>query len=414
MKRPLLLIILTILFVTGIHFAGCGRSGGVLASLPGWDSLDTSFGTNGTVTTDLGSGVPAYAFAVAIQSDGKIVAVGSTSTHFALARYNTDGSLDTGFGTGGIVTAPSGAANAVAIQSDGKIVAAGSSSTYFALVRYNTDGSLDTSFGTNGIVTTLSGGAGAVAIQSDGKIVAVGSSSLVRYNTDGRLDTSFGTNGIVTTPPGTASVAVQADGKIVAAWSSSSGSSGFALERYNTDGSLDASFGTNGIVTTLSGGASAVAIQSDGMIVAAGSSTYPSDFTLARYSTGGSLDTRFGTSGKAITDFGSANDTLRAIAIQIDGKIVTAGQSATASRSVFALTRYNTDGSLDTTFGANGRIAVGTRWAGAHAVALQTDGKIVAAGYSYTARYAYKEGHLHTIGPPFTGNPVFTLTRYLP
>ena len=285
-------------------------------------SLDTGFGKSGIVTTSIGSGDDA-AHALGIQSDGKIVVAGNSSNSnsskndFALARYNTDGSLDTGFGTGGIITTSIGsindAASALGIQSDGKIVAAGSSyngSKYdFALARYNANGTLDTGFGTGGIVTTSIGSNNDYAnalIQSDGRIVVAGRSfnsssnkydfALVRYNANGTLDTTFGTGGIVTTPIGSDwdyayALGIQpSDGKIVAAGSSNSGSNyDFALVRYNTDGSLDTGFGTGGIVTTPIGSsddyALALGIQSDGRIVAAGYSYNGSnyDFALVRY-----------------------------------------------------------------------------------------------------------------------------------
>ena len=210
-------------------------------------SLDTSFGTDGIVITDLGTAY-AYARSVAIQADGKIVVAGDKLAYsFALARYNANGSLDTSFGAGGIVTTTleptsDDVARSVAIQSDGKIIAAGTSQVgtrdKFALVRYNTNGSLDTSFGAGGKVTTPIGiyhdYAHSVAIQTDGKIVVSGTSytktvafnmfydfALVRYNANGSLDTTFGTGGIVTTGSGGAfhevsGVAIQADGKIVA------------------------------------------------------------------------------------------------------------------------------------------------------------------------------------------------------
>ena len=175
-------------------------------------------------------------------------------------RYNTNGSLDTNFGTGGIVTTSIGSVNdyasALGIQSDGKIVVAGysynsSSKFHFALVRYNTNGSLDTTFGTGGIVTTAVGSsydyAHALGIQSDGKIVVAGSSSngskynfaLVRYNANGTLDTGFGTGGVVTTSIGSNwdsayGLGIQSDGKILAAGYSGNGSNyDFALVRYN-------------------------------------------------------------------------------------------------------------------------------------------------------------------------------------
>ena len=285
-------------------------------SLPG--SLDTTFGTGGKVNTPIGSSYD-VAYALGIQPDGRIVAAGYSSNgsnyDFALVRYNTDGSLDTGFGTGGKVTTPIGSsndiANALGFQSDGRIVVAGSSyngSNYnFALVRYNTDGSLDTGFGTGGIVTTSIGSgyniAYALGIQPDGRIVVAGSYcngsnydfALVRYNADGSLDTGFGMAGKVTTPIGSGydiayALDIQSDGRIVVAGSSCIGSNyDFALVRYNTDGSLDTGFGTGGIVTAPIGSsddkAIAIGIQSDGRIVAAGYSSNDSnyDFALVRY-----------------------------------------------------------------------------------------------------------------------------------
>ena len=391
---------------------------------PAPGSLDTSFGTGGTgtVTTPIGTSND-HANAVAIQPDGKIVAAGvsdnGSNIDFALVRYNTDGSLDTTFNnTTGKVTTPIGADNdeayAVAIQPDGKIVAAGysdnGSNLEFALARYNTNGNLDTTFNTTGKVTTTIGTddnvADAVAIQPDGKIVAAGWSdngsnahfTLVRYDTNGSLDTSFGTGGKVTTPIGTdkdvaIAVAIQPNGKIVAAgYSDNGGNWDFALVRYNIDGSLDASFGTGGKVTTPIGTgqdiAYAVAIQPDGRIVAAGNSLNGSnydDFALARYNINGSLDATFNTTGRVTTPIGTYDDYAYDVAIQPDGKIVAAGYSYNGSNYVFALVRYNTDGNLDTSFGTGGRVVspIGSGEDQALAVAIQPDGKIVAAGYSY-------------------------------
>jgi len=386
-------------------------------------SLDTGFGTGGKVTTPIGSGND-YALALGIQSDGKIVAAGYSSNgskyNFALVRYSTDGSLDTTFGAGGIVTTPIGSghdvANALGIQSDGRIVAAGYSyngSNYdFALVRYNTDGSLDATFGAGGIVTTPVGSdediAYALVIQSDGRIVAAGSSfnsgsnkhdiALVRYNANGALDTGFGTGGIVTTTVGSINdyayaLGIQSDGRIVAAGSSYNGSNyDFALVRYNTNGTLDTGFGTGGIVTTpvRSGNdyAHALSIQPDGRIVAAGSSDngIKYDFALVRYNINGTLDTGFGTGGIVITTIGSGFDIAYALGIQPDGRIVAAGSSNNGSNFDFALVRYNANGTRDTGFGAGGKVTspIGSGDDYALAIGIQSsDGKIVAAGYSY-------------------------------
>jgi uncharacterized delta-60 repeat protein len=338
-------------------------------------SLDGSFGTGGKTTTDFAASND-YAYAVAIQSDGKIVAAGASSNgvnlDFAAVRYNADGSLDGSFGTGGKVTTAIGTgdeyANAVVIQSDDKIVAVGSSSNGsnldFAAVRYHADGSLDGSFGTAGMVTTdfvsSDDYAYAAALQTDGKIVAAGQSSsvsnrdfaLVRYDTDGNLDTSFGTGGKVTTGFGTSddyayAVTLQSNDKIVAAGASDDGTgSDFALVRYNSNGGLDTSFNTTGMVTTPLGTgddfAHAVAIQSDDKIVTAGSSYngVNDDYALVHYNSNGSLDTDFNTAGIVTNSIGTGDDFALGMVIQSDGKIVAAGYSYNGTNYDFSIARY--------------------------------------------------------------------------
>src|SRR6185295_12934247 len=293
------------------------------------------------------------AAAVALHADGKIVAVGfagvtSTGRDFALARYNTNGTLDTSFSADGKQNTDVGGAfdgaTAMALQGDGKIVAVGfagatSAAHDFALARYDTDGSLDTSFSGDGKQTTDFGGldgASGVALQGDGKIVAVGTAdesgvaqmaltkmALARYNTDGSLDTSFSADGKQATTFGggdaAVGVALQTDGKIVTVGttefgvSSFSAQSGFALARYNTDGSLDTSFSGDGKQTTDFGpfdAASDVAIQTNGKIVVVGirsDGMGNDDFALARYNPNGSLDTTFSGDGKQTTGFGGSD-----------------------------------------------------------------------------------------------------------
>jgi len=274
------------------------------------------------------------------------------------------GSLDTTFGMGGIVTTPNMAGLGTAIQMDGKIVVAGTndSNADIILARYETDGSLDASFGTGGIVTTAIGSGSDVcydvAIQSDGKIVVAGFSynganndfALVRYGTDGTLDASFGTGGIVTTAIGLnydfgCSVAIQADGKIVVAGYSNNGANDdFALVRYGIDGTLDASFGTGGKVRTVitsEDWGSAVAIQTDGKIIVAGSSFsgLSITFAIARYEADGTIDTSFGWGGIVTTAIVS-EDLLDTLAIQADGKIVGAGYFWNGTANDLALVRY--------------------------------------------------------------------------
>jgi uncharacterized delta-60 repeat protein len=352
--------------------------------------LDGTFGTAGKATTNIVT--YDYGIDLAMQSDGKYVVAGRTlngaTLDFAVVRYNSNGSLDTGFGTGGKVITSVTSSNdygmGVAIQSDGKVVVAGfggpTATCDFAVVRYNADGTLDTGFGGSGIVTT-SIGSGAdeaydVAIQPDGKILVVGGSSgkfaLVRYNTNGSLDGSFGTGGIVTSTvgPGSAegrALAVQADGKIVMAGNSYNGSyADFAVARYNSNGSLDtANFGSpNGwVVTSLSSDhdmAYGVALQLDGKIVAGGFVKNGSneDFAVIRYNTNGSLDTaNFGSpNGWVTTHFAGAVDEVMAVAIQSDGRIVAAGWTSGGAGDDFAIARYNSDGSLDSSFGTGGKL----------------------------------------------------------
>ena len=336
-------------------------------------SLDSSFGVGGRVATGFDGATRPVAHAVALQADGKIVAAGATDDLtagsggvFALARYKPDGSLDTSFGNGGKVLTPisgTGLANAVVIQADGKIIAAGSTSppgvvSSFALARYKPDGSLDSSFGVGGTVVGSFNQSFAefaqitdLALQPDGKILAAGrraqgvfpSDFVVRFNADGSRDMGFGLDGLASAALGfvdNVSIARQADGKIVAA------AGGFALARYNPNGSLDDTFGTGGRVTIGGGIARAVAIQANGKIVVAGA-TVDGDFLAARYNPDGSLDNTFGTAGRVTTDFLVPSCTLcddgaNAVAIQADGKIVAAGAAA----SHFALARYLGQGTI--------------------------------------------------------------------
>ena len=324
--------------------------------------LDPSFGNGGKVITDFAGGLD-EAHNVVFQSDGKIIVAGDAgdasdevpTADFALARYNADWSLDASFGKGGKVTTDfEGNFDQVlgmAIQRDGKVVAVGYAKTTtgddWGVARYNSDGSLDASFGKGGKVTTDFANnfdtASGAAIQSDGRIVVGGFAvnpntefdfALVRYNSDGSLDTSFGKGGKVTTDfanssDNAPSVAIQSDGKIIAIGRARTSSTGFdmALARYNIDGSLDESFGKGGKVTTDFGSAAeggrSVAIQSDGRIVVAGYAINVDpglDFALARYNIDGSLDVTFGSGGKLITDVTpNSEDAAQAVAIQSDG-----------------------------------------------------------------------------------------------
>lgn len=365
--------------------------------------LDTTFSQDGILSVPIGAQGFGAAQAVAVQADGKIVAAGVKSVgivggyEFAVVRSNPDGSLDTSFDGDGIVITPNGEiAYTVAIQPDGKIIVAGHDGNDgdidFILIRYNANGSLDTSFDGDGIVSTSfypgnNDFAYTIAIQTDGKIVAAGQTvyafgggrgALARYNTDGSLDASFDGDGKLETLSFSPinGVALQTDGKIVAVGSSSNGANmDLALVRLNTNGSFDPSFDGDGTVLTSflnNDYGNDVTIQADGKIVAAGRGVANNGSNekavLARHNTDGSLDTSFEGDGKVITDF---NATAYAVEVQTDGKIVMAGGG---------LVRYNPNGSPDTSYGTGGRALFDN--IGFGSLALDSIGRVVVGGRS--------------------------------
>ena len=362
-----------------------------------------------------GSSSADEARAVAIDSDGKIVVAGYAVLDTALARYNANGSLDTGFGARGRVISDLSSNNrdraqAMEIQPNGKIVVAGYANNGtdddIAVARYETDGSPDTGFGTNG--KTLSGLSGkdrayAMALLDSAKIFVAGEAGgnfvLKRFNANGSADTGFQTAGKITTHMGGTddvayAVAVQSDGKIVLAGNASNGTNGdFALARYNANGTLDTTFSSDGkVLTDFNGGndiAFAVAVQPNGKIVVAGyaHNGTTTDFALVRYNADGTLDAGFGTGGKVITPIGDAGSAANAMELLANGKIVVAGYAVRGGAFVFALARYNVNGALDTGFDADGTgkalTGIGASDDRVNAMALQSDGKIVAVGPSH-------------------------------
>lgn len=403
--KCVLLSILLVIFSTNLLLASAG-------------DLDPTFDGDGIVITDF-TGAGGTAMALALQNDGKIVVAGEVNEgneNFAVARYNADGSLDSSFSGDGKVTTDfaggNDSARDVAIQSDGKIVLAGRAdvgSAVFALVRYNPDGTLDNTFSGDGKVTTDFAGVGdegrALAIQSDGKIIVAGYThegatrynfAVARYNPNGSLDTNFSGDGMVTTDFATFEdlafdVAIQSDSRIVVIGSSEDNVADyFGIAVYNPDGSLGFKFTTD--FSNFGEEAYSVALQPDGKIIIAGVAS--DDFALARYDSFGNLDNTFNGNGKVLTDFGGSHDGANSIAIQSDGMIVAVGY--TNGGSDFALARYNSDGSLDNSFGVNGKV-VTNLLNEANTVAIQTDRKIVVAGTGYDGDFtvARYEG-----GPP--------------
>ena len=414
-RARLLAISFAALFVFNVTMAGALAADG---------DLDASFGDGGRVTTHIR--LDDRVNALAVQPDGKIIAAGSAGGLLTLARYNRDGTIDSTFGDGGTVTHMGGAAFDVLIQPDGKIIAVGSHSRVL-LLRYNSDGSPDNSFGDAGQVTAhfgVSTSGQAAALQPDGKIVVAGyvftfdfipathNFFSARYNPDGSIDASFGAGGKVITDffNGSEDVAhavcLQPDGKIITAGYTVSTSVGntvgqdFAAVRHNPDGSLDTGFGTGGkVVTDVAVSldfAHGAAVQGDGKIVLAGVARFfvgGLDFGIVRYNPDGSLDTGFGAGGKVITDFSTGFDEARGVIIDGIGRIVVAGFTHLSTKTSFAAARYKRDGSLDTTFGDGGRVTTDLPSeatpeefeAEAYAVAIQADGKIVAAGRRHSS-----------------------------
>lgn len=381
------------------------------AASPG--RLDTSFSGDGKVSTSVAGDDDAND--VVVQPDGKIVVVGRTDLggggaafDFFVVRYNTNGTLDTTFGTGGIVTTDFGnidSVQSVALQADGKIVVAGATdpvgavTSDFAVARYNANGSLDTTFDGDGRVTTDFGGgadsATAVVIQADNKIVVAGrglvgtvDAVVARYNVAGSLDLTYSGDGkanfdISNTTNNISDAKLQSDGKLVGVGEVTTN---FAVYRVNTNGTLDTTFDSDGTATTdISGSdnALAVAIQSDGKIVAAGTANGSQDVALTRYNTNGTLDTTFDGDGKVLSSFNPAgNEGIQSIELQPDGKII-AGFFGVSTTGLLGLNaaRYNANGSLDFGFGFGGGFATASIAANeqARSIAL-VDNKLIIVG----------------------------------
>ena len=380
--------------------------------------LDATFGNGGIVISPF-TQYSDWISSIHMQPDGKIVVTGYSYDYDPwcpcdypvsgfIARYNSSGTLDTSFGTNGII---SDFGSRMILQPDGKIVSIGthyitnSAGTLivgadFYVSRYNAAGAPDASFGKDGNVTTSIQTysyaiANDVVLRPDGKIVVMGSVGdggrggkfgIVRYNPDGSLDTSFGTLGqLVTDISSDGYVAarwmlIQHDGKIVIGGDFQQRQGGLyyyhsILVRYNSDGSLDSGFGTNGKVDRLLPGYDAglhSVLQPDGKIVVTGAENFTNKIT--RFNADGSVDASFADNGSFTPEYGLFGNN---IVLQPDGKIIAFGGNS------FAALRLNPDGSPDSSFGTNGRAItpVGTNNSSfGMAVALQPDGKIVAGG----------------------------------
>jgi len=387
--------------------------------LTSFGQLDEEFGDQGRVITQLGTSV-SFAKAIKPIAVGKLLVAGyanyAEESDFLLIRYNNDGSIDNSFGENGIVLTDFSSSNEFAerivLQPDEKILLGGNTNDFFALARFHPEGSIDSSFGTNGkVITDIEGigyyQCGSLEIVADEKILLAGSLGytgiLIKYNSNGTLDNSFGENGFLELNFGNAgdeyidvSMVVQPDGKIVVAGLSFTESYDFTLMRFTADGIPDVSFGVNGkstadVYNLSDDRTTCMVLQSDGKILVTGWAGIFNgewsgwDFGVARFNTNGTLDNTFGDGGTVHTNIdGTWDDRPQSIAIQTDDKIVVGGYRYYLEESDFALVRYKSDGSIDDSFGTDGYMLTDFNNSYDYALSLciQSDGKILLAGNS--------------------------------
>ncbi|MBM4071194.1 MAG: hypothetical protein FJ271_20000 [Planctomycetes bacterium] len=437
------------------------------------DWLDPTLGTGGVVTTPSVTWTTepvlrAPTIDAAVRTDGKVMVIangtpsGVLTGNFAVLRYNEDGTLDTTFSGDGIASTDFNGyvdrASAVAVVGNKTVVvgsaqrfSGGNYYTDFALVRYNDDGSLDTTFGNGGKVVTsfgtrVSSSAATVAVLADGKIVVGGSGNVVRYNSNGSLDTTFGSGGKVTLGLPTAQLGIQSDGRIVVA---DEVGSNFRAMRLTVNGTLDLTFGggdgsvetpiTSGAYTSTLAYVYDLAIDPNDRILLAGEAYMgapdqggtATDAVVVRFTSDGSLDTTFGGGDGILTaDFvslnGYVNQVAQAVALQADGQIVVAGFTGgiggTDVRSFHntLVMRFNGgDGSLDTSFGAGGRLELQIGPGGSGGLELaESNGKLIVAGVSGNT----SSNPVNTLtlsrfiedGPPLAVPPTLVVTRPSP
>lgn len=400
---------------------------------------DVTFSFDGHVRTPIGTNNE-YVRTVLVQPDNKIIATGHQTDHptfgpqrFALVRYLYNGDLDTAFGVNGKVTTAFQSQNwclSSALQTDGKIVAAGQSSTGFCIARYTTNGSIDSTFGTNGYtVLASSGGSSSISsicILTDGSILALGSAQvpstsnfelkLVKFTANGFLDTSFGNSGVVL--PGFAyesvspsKILVQPNGEIIVAGkftytlSTVTVNIGF-LAKFTANGSINTSFGNNGISTTNTMlGINDLALDINNKFVAVGNigtnaQGTTGDVSVARFNNDGSIDTTFAQNGSRSVSVDSYAEYANAVLVQPDGKILLGGSffnfvGGTVTDCL--IIRFTSDGDLDPSFGTNGVFKTGV-CSGTDAIsamAFDSDFKLIVGGQgNYGSNFDFIVGRL--------------------
>jgi uncharacterized delta-60 repeat protein len=410
-------------------------------------TLDSSFGLGGIVAAlDRSPPPSAAASAIAIQPDGKILAAGGAGDPGsifvkpapapALVRYNRDGTLDLGFGNAGTYAGPPVLISRIALEPDGKILALGPHNT---VMRVNANGTLDATFGASGtgiveLDVDSNTAINDLALQSDGRILLAGYRGhlidargvsveflLLRLSAAGVPDPSFGrgAGAVVTAINEVAriqAIAVTASGAIIATGDSRrrevSSDNNIALARYDANGTLDTSFGVGGVATAPMGAllvvVTGMALQPDGRVVVAGAAgnlvdaSFVDHVTIARFLENGTIDRDFGSSGIISKPFDPKSDAATAVAVQSNGKIVAvgyAGMAGPAGQS-FLTARFDSNGTLDPSFGTGGSALLainGGSWG--NCLAIGPDGRIVVGGGAIISETDQR--------------PVFALIRYL-
>jgi uncharacterized delta-60 repeat protein len=390
-------------------------------------TLDQTWGLlgDGKVTTPVGISSD-FGRAMVVQPDGKALVAGEctvdVNNQFCVVRYNTDGTLDMAWnGTGKVFSALGGdsaSATAIALQSDGRALVAGIcvSATLgrqvFCVARFNTDGSLDTTWNGVGYVVTsigtLSDSASAIIALDDGRVIVAGSCAmgsgrsdvcLVRYGNDGAPDMSWGNSGkVLTRVPGDGgiinSAVVQSDGSVLVAGYCREISVNLCVLRYGTTGVPDNAWGVQGIVVLSiannESAANTIFLQQDGRAIVAGVcyNGTVNGSCAARLNSNGSLDTSWNGTGYVIRQ-APGGESFNAIARQPDGKLIFAGGCTNGFANAFCATRFFPDGTIDLSWGNNGKATTTFSGGdGATGIAIGTDGRVLLAGYCNNGRNA--------------------------
>lgn len=388
-------------------------------------NMDSTFSYDGYSGVSFGIG-ESRATCVAVQADGKIVVGGyfaaSGDFDFALTRYKTNGDPDSSFGINGKKVVDfdgyNDYANAISIQSDGKILLAGTiyyftgySQDIFGIMRFDTSGNLDPTFSADGKAFAYFGSGDqycyGMDLQADGKIVLVGHTTfnptpgdyqicVARFNTNGGLDLSFSSNGLINyNLAGTGydayayDVEIQTNGKyIISGYVSGATANNMVIMRINSDGTFDNSFDGNGMAVFPDVGPSDACLQPDGKILVTGNTG--GDIFVGRFKTDGIIDSTFDSDGYTILAPSTTSNLARGIALQSDGKIVISGSSLSAASDYeFTVIRLNPDGSPDPLFSGDGIFTL--QFIGNdhtfYDVTVQADDKIIATGQAGTGGF---------------------------